>query len=166
MKAGAGLLAGHPVPGLALRLQDGEIIVAGAHVNAGYLDPTQDAATKIREGARIWHRTGDAGRLDDAGRLWLTGRHGAEVRTTTAILHPFAIEVAARSWPGVRQAALMPGGGTPCLVIEGQTHHLPDWQERAATLGLVRVTPIRHMPMDRRHASKIDRAALTRRGFG
>ncbi|PWK62113.1 AMP-binding protein [Roseicyclus mahoneyensis] len=166
MDAGAGLLAGHPVPGIDLRLQHGEILVAGAHVNAGYLDPAHDAENKIREDGRIWHRTGDAGRLDGAGRLWLLGRAGAEVRTDAATLHPFAVEVAARTWPGVRQAALMPGKGSPCLVIEGTASHLQDWQARARALGIVRVTAIRRMPMDRRHASKIDRAALARRDLG
>ncbi|MEM8880538.1 MAG: AMP-binding protein, partial [Pseudomonadota bacterium] len=33
MQNGGGLLAGHPVPGLSLRLKDDEIQVAGAHVN-------------------------------------------------------------------------------------------------------------------------------------
>ena len=166
MDRGEGLLVGHPVPGLDLRLQDGEILVAGDHVNTGYLDPAHDADNKLREDGRIWHRTGDAGRIDDAGRLWLQGRAGAQVRTRTANLHPFAVEVAARTWPGVRQVALMPGKDAPRLVIEGDAAHLTDWQARAADLGLGHVTPIRKMPMDRRHASKIDRAALRRQGLG
>lgn len=166
MDGGAGLLVGPPVPGLDLRLQDGEILVAGAHMNAGYLDPAHDADNKIREDGRIWHRTGDAGRIDNTGRLWLLGRAGAEVRTGTTILHPFAVEVAARTWPGVRQVALMPGKDAPLLVIEGNATHLPDWQARARSLGLAQITPIARMPMDRRHASKIDRAALKARGLG
>ncbi len=166
MDGGAGLLVGHPVAGLDLRIEQGEILVAGDHVNGGYLDPAQDKDTKIRDGTRIWHRTGDAGRLDAQGRLWLLGRAGAEVRRGESMLHPFAVEVAARTWPGVRQAALMPGAGHPRLVIEGDAGHLPDWQARATALGLGQITPIRKMPMDRRHASKIDRAALKARGLG
>ena len=166
MDAGAGLLVGHPVPGLGLRIEAGEILVAGAHVNRGYLDPAQDRDSKIRDGTRIWHRTGDAGRIDDRGRLWLLGRAGAEVRLGEILLHPFAVEVAARTWPGVRQAALMPGAGRPRLVIEGDAGHLPDWNRLAGALGPLRVSPIDRMPMDRRHASKIDRAALRARGLG
>ena len=166
MDTGAGLLVGPPVPGLDLRLQDGEIFVAGDHVNTGYLDPAHDAGNKLREDGRIWHRTGDAGRIDAQGRLWLLGRAGAEVRLGATTLHPFAIEVAARGWPGVRQAALMPGNDAPRLVIEGDAAHLTDWRTRAADLGLGHVTPIRKMPMDRRHASKIDRAALRALGHG
>lgn len=49
MAGGAGLLAGVPVEGPALRIVEGEIWVAGAHVNAHYLDPAMEAGTKVRE---------------------------------------------------------------------------------------------------------------------
>lgn len=81
MQAGAGLLAGPPVPGIALRIEDGEIWVSGDHVVAGYLDPARDVETKRHIDGVTWHRTGDAGRLEPDGRLWLLGRHGAQVKT-------------------------------------------------------------------------------------
>lgn len=53
----------------------GEIAVSGEHVQAGYLgDPEGERRNKIRDGARVWHRTGDAGYLDRRGRLFLMGR--------------------------------------------------------------------------------------------
>ena len=156
MKAGAGLLAGRPVKGLELRIQDGEILVAGAHVNSGYLDPARDAETKIPDGDRIWHRTGDAGRMDENGRLWLQGRHGAEV----CGLHPFSVEAAARTWPGVKAAALIGLQGKPLLVIEGNPAELQNWQNRARAFLDLRVHPLRKIPMDRRHRSKVDYASL------
>lgn len=157
MRGGKGLLAGHPVAGLELRIEGGEILVAGAHVNRGYLDPTRDAETKVNDGDRIWHRTGDAGHLDAEGRLWLLGRHGAEV----AGLHPFAIETAARTWPGVTAAALAAIRGKPYLAIEGDAAHLEHWQKAASELGDVRVCPLQRIPLDRRHRSKVDYPALT-----
>ncbi|MBF9031625.1 AMP-binding protein [Rhodobacterales bacterium HKCCE3408] len=157
MAGGAGLLAGAPVAAVNLRLIDDEIVVAGDHVNTGYLDPSDDAATKIAEGGRIWHRTGDAGRLDETGRLWLLGRHGAVQDGPEGRLYPFAVELAAEGWPGVHRAALSRDAHGPVLVIEGTGDH----RRRAAALGLPRVRQMK-IPMDRRHRSKVDYTALAR----
>ncbi|MEM9249654.1 MAG: AMP-binding protein [Pseudomonadota bacterium] len=161
MRAGDGLLVGTPEPDLHLRIEDDEILVAGPHVNAGYLDPRHDAENKVNRDGVIWHRTGDAGRRDAAGRLWLLGRHGSEVEVKGKRVLPFTVEVAARFWPGVRQAALVSHRKAPCLVLEGDPAHLPTWQRRASALGLSGVVPLDAIPMDRRHASKIDRRALS-----
>jgi len=160
MNAGHGLLAGHPVSGISLRIDKDEIQVAGAHVNRGYLDPAHDAENKIRDGATIWHRTGDAGHLDAQGRLWLLGRMGTDVKIGGHIRYPFAVEVAARQWPGVRQCALMTAEGTACLVVEGDKAQAALWQPNARDLGIFRVVHVPTMPMDKRHHSKIDRKSL------
>jgi acyl-CoA synthetase (AMP-forming)/AMP-acid ligase II len=147
MRTGSGLLVGRPVT--PVRIVEDEIQVAGEHVVQGYLDPAHDAAIKVREGGTVWHRTGDGGRFDEQGRLWLRGRIGARV----AGLWPFEIEAPARFWPGVRRAALTRG---PVLVIEGDARFLPEWQAASAI-------PVKHLPripVDRRHGSKIDQAAL------
>src|SRR5206468_12706980 len=92
--AAGGLCAGHPVPEIAVRLvrpadtpielgkegwpglevrpgEIGEVVVAGEHVVAGYWnDPQADRRNKIRDGTRVWHRTGDGARFDSEGRLW------------------------------------------------------------------------------------------------
>ncbi|MCH8072646.1 MAG: AMP-binding protein, partial [Proteobacteria bacterium] len=101
-REGAGLLVGKPVRGCAVRiiqsqpgcafgpLRDesfanlclatgatGEIVVSGEHVISGYADPARDRESKIQVQDTVWHRTGDAGYFDDAGRLWLLGRCAA-----------------------------------------------------------------------------------------
>ncbi len=162
MTEGQGLLVGRPVPGLKLRIAGVEIQVAGAHVNAGYLNPIHDADNKIHDAGTIWHRTGDAGHLDDQGRLWVVGRTGSQVALPQGRTFPFQIEVAAHGWDGVTQCALIATAAGPCLVIEGDASHLPTWQIRARDIGIATVRPVSRMPMDRRHASKIDRAALLR----
>lgn len=156
MRTGAGLLAGTPIPEIQLWLDDGEIVVTGDHVNKGYLDSRQDSANKVWADGRIWHRTGDAGRIDGKGRLWLLGRHEQRIGP----LYPFAVEVAARTWPGARAAALARVDGRAVLAIEGDRSCEAEWRRRAATLGDVAVTWIDAVPLDRRHRSKVDYARL------
>ncbi|MDD7969957.1 AMP-binding protein [Roseinatronobacter sp. HJB301] len=160
MYGGQGLLVGHPVAGIRLRIQNNEIQVAGAHVNRGYLDPAHDAQNKVRDGATIWHRTGDAGRLDAQGRLWLLGRMGTDVKIDGRMCYPFSVEVAARQWPGVRQCALIAVNDVACLAIEGDKAQAASWRTHAAAFGINRVVHVATMPMDKRHRSKIDRESL------
>ncbi len=157
---GYGLLVGHPVDAVQLRIVDTEIQVAGDHVNTGYLDPTRDAETKVYDGDTIWHRTGDAGKLDDEGRLWLLGRVGDQVMTESGVQYPFAVETAARMWPGVARVALMELHDVPVLVVEGDANQIKLWRAQAAAFGIKDVRHISAIPLDKRHHSKVDRNAL------
>ena len=184
MGQGAGLLAGPPVPevqlallrpGLgplgaplseaafdALRVPDGapgEIAVAGAHVLPGYVGGEGDAEVKITAGAARWHRTGDLGRLDAQGRLWLLGRVAAAGDVARGEPLPFAVEAAARAVPGVRRAALVVDGGRRVLAVEG----LVDTEAVRAGLAwahLDAVVRLKRIPLDRRHHAKVDLPAL------
>jgi long-chain acyl-CoA synthetase len=64
---------GRPMPPVQMRIApDGEIQFAGPTLFKGYWnDPAATAAAFTDDG---WYRTGDIGRLDDAGRLVLMGR--------------------------------------------------------------------------------------------
>jgi olefin beta-lactone synthetase len=156
MANGQGLLAGRPIPEISVELRDNEVFVAGAHVNDGYLDPADDASTKSRKEGRLWHRTGDAGRIDDQGRLWLLGRKEA----AAGGLFPFAVETAALSWPGVRQAALLAGAGRARLAISGEALDLADLNRRLTQLGDIELIELDAVPMDKRHNSKADYVRL------
>lgn len=158
MRGGRGLLAGRPVPGIDVRFEDDEILVAGDHVVRGYLDLADAARTKVLHEGRVWHRTGDAGSLDGEGRLWLRGRHGAKAGD----FYPFEVEVQAREWPGVVDAALARGErGEPILALVGKEGPGDRWAARCAILG-VRITRLDRIPKDRRHGSKVDQAELER----
>jgi acyl-[acyl-carrier-protein]-phospholipid O-acyltransferase/long-chain-fatty-acid--[acyl-carrier-protein] ligase len=75
--------AGHPLPGVTLRIvdpesftplgpnQDGLVLVKGPNVMQGYLDRADLTAAAFHDG---WYITGDVGLLDDDGFLKLTGR--------------------------------------------------------------------------------------------
>lgn len=156
MANGAGLLAGTPIPEIEVDIRDHEVFVAGPHVNQGYLNPADDKSTKSISGGKLWHRTGDAARRDEQGRLWLLGRREA----ASGGLFPFAVEIAALSWPGVRKAALLAGEGRAKLALSGDGLDRAALQERAAKLGPIDVVILREVPMDKRHNSKADYARL------
>jgi len=158
MDGGGGILTGRPVAQLRLRIVDDEIQVTGPNVNKGYLDPAQDVTTKQTDSAGvIWHRTGDAGWIDAQGRLWLLGRLEGRVGR----LFPFGVEAVARCWPQVRSAALCAGPqGRPVLALTGEAASLEDWRRRARDLGIDDVVLLDDMPLDRRHASKVEYVRL------
>ncbi|MFZ5569408.1 MAG: AMP-dependent synthetase/ligase [Thermodesulfobacteriota bacterium] len=64
---------GRPLPGIELKIAaDGEIMVRGDIVFPGYLNqPELNRTTLTPDG---WIYTGDLGKLDDDGYLWITGR--------------------------------------------------------------------------------------------
>ncbi len=156
METGAGLLAGAPVSQTRVQIIDDEIVVTGDHVNKGYLDGYGDRENKILIDGQIWHCTGDAGRFDDQGRLWLRGRCLAKVGS----IFPFEIEVAARSWPSVNAAALIPHSGKAILAIAGKNGNFKIWQDNAKKLGTIVVVHVKEIPLDKRHRSKVDYASL------
>lgn len=156
MRTGAGLLAGPVIPEARIQVLDDEIIVTGEHVNKSYLDGVGDDANKFKRDGEIWHKTGDAGHVDEQGRLWLLGRKEGKAGNH----YPFSIEVAARFWPGVRRVALVPGTGSPVLAVEGDEACCKHWMHLAEQHGGIRVHSVGRIPLDRRHRSKVDYVAL------
>ncbi|WP_103338316.1 class I adenylate-forming enzyme family protein [Amycolatopsis sp. CA-126428] len=91
---------GRIVPGMEARITDGEVEVRGLSMMDGYLGGPEVGAG--------WLRTGDLGRFDDEGYLYLldraddvvvVGEHGTKVATT-------AVEHALATHPAVRSAAV------------------------------------------------------------
>ncbi|ORT59790.1 long-chain fatty acid--CoA ligase [Streptomyces sp. CB03238] len=64
---------GRPLPGTAVRIaEDGEVLLRGGHVFAGYWDAERgEAVPAVTDG---WLATGDLGALDEDGYLTITGR--------------------------------------------------------------------------------------------
>ncbi len=117
--AGAGVPLGLPVPEAAVSIMDnegreqkvgvpGEIWVAGDHVAAGYLGGAAvDAPHKCYDAdGRLWHRMGDAGYRDEAGRLWIVGRTHTLLRKAGLVVYPVPVEAAVEALHFVARAAL------------------------------------------------------------
>jgi long-chain acyl-CoA synthetase len=98
---------GRPMPPVEMRLaDDGEIQFRGPTIFKGYWnDPEATAAAFTADG---WYRTGDIGRLDDAGRLVLMGR------TKDIIVLPNGLNV----YPEDIENALRTAGLRDSVVIE------------------------------------------------
>lgn len=150
--------------------ETGEIIVAGEHVLRGYLDdPASERMAKIRDGDRIWHRTGDAARFDAHGRLWLMGRVRERVQRGAETWWGAPAEVRALRDPRVAHATYLGApdlrlGQRAVLVVESADRWTPS--ERAALIARVAPSPVdelvvvRRIPRDPRHASKTDAESL------
>ncbi len=88
----------------------GEITVRGPHVKDRYdrLWGTQQASAQPVG----WHRTGDVGELDQQGRLWVAGRLAHVISTTDGPVTPYAVERAVMTLPEVAQCAVVGVGPT------------------------------------------------------
>ena len=69
---------GRPLPGIEVKIAEpdgatgvGEVIARGRNVMAGYWENESATAEAIRDG---WFHTGDLGRFDEKGNLYLVGR--------------------------------------------------------------------------------------------
>jgi long-chain acyl-CoA synthetase len=63
---------GKPLPGVEVKIaDDGEVLIKGPNIFQGYYKNEQASAETLDQG---WLHTGDLGRLDDDGFLYITGR--------------------------------------------------------------------------------------------
>ncbi|MFK5633290.1 alpha/beta fold hydrolase [Ornithinimicrobium sp. LYQ103] len=162
----------------------GEIVVRGPHVKDRY--DKQWARQDASDRPHGWHRTGDVGHLDRDGRLWVEGRLAHLLVTAEGPVTPYAVEERVRAVPGVADVALVgvgPRGTEQAVVVVVPERRLgpvargtgaPLGHRRLASEDLTREVrsvagvPVAAvllrdwLPVDVRHASKIDRTALAR----
>ncbi len=62
---------GQALPGLTVEIRDGEIVAKGPNIMKGYYNRPEETAEVIKDG---WLYTGDLGRLEKGGFLYITGR--------------------------------------------------------------------------------------------
>jgi o-succinylbenzoate---CoA ligase len=106
--------AGRPLEGVSVRILDdhrmdaatdaiGGIWIRGPVVMPAYLHPTELNAASFMDG---WYFTGDKGRLDADGRLWIAGRSDAMILTGGENVYPEEIEAIVGAHPCVADVAV------------------------------------------------------------
>lgn len=128
---------GTPMPLVDVRLIDddgapvgvggeGEILLKGAHMSAGYWNKPEATAEAIRDG---WFHTGDLGRVDEDGHYSIAGRKKDMIISGGANIYPAEIERLLEDHPAVAGVAVIgvpdpKWGEVPKAIIEtapGQT---------------------------------------------
>lgn len=196
----AGTCVGFPAPGVTLRIIPisdeeistwdeslalppyavGEIAVKGPAATKSYVNREHSTRlAKIREGATIWHRMGDLGYLDAAGRLWFYGRKSHRVQLADSCLYTEPCEMVFNQHPDVYRSALVGiqrgGAAAAAIIIEPEAGRLPAspaarerfTQELLAlgaqhpmTAGIATILFHPSFPVDIRHNAKIFREKL------
>ena len=151
----------------------GEVLVRAPWVSDGYdqLWRTQrDARPSDAEG-QVWHRSGDVGHLDADGRLWIEGRAVHVIHSARGPVTPVPVEVTVERLDGIDRCAAVGIGPLGCqqLVVVVEDASAPDGLADDAVARRVRaalaepvaaVLSVVALPVDIRHNTKIDRAAV------
>jgi len=188
---GNGVCVGRPLPGVLVLISPldhegraeaplavapyvtGEICISAAHVKQRYdrLWATERSSSRNPG----WHRSGDVGHFDDDGRLWVEGRLVHVVTTAAGPVTPVGVEQRVEALPEVDAAAVagvgpagtqqvilvvVPAGVGPSGVLAGP--ELSSAVRTAAGIPVAAVLVATRLPVDIRHASKVDRAAVAR----
>jgi acyl-CoA synthetase (AMP-forming)/AMP-acid ligase II len=78
----------------------GEVVIRGEVVTGGYADNSEANARSFANG---WFRTGDQGRFDDDGYLFLTGRLKEQINRGGEKISPLEVDMVLLDHPAVQQ---------------------------------------------------------------
>ncbi len=98
---------GFPLPGVELRLEgdeEGEILLRGPNVFAGYWERPQESSESFTDG---WFRTGDLGTFDPDGYLRILGRSKELIISGGLNVYPREVEDVLLEHPGVAEVAVV-----------------------------------------------------------
>ncbi len=95
---------GFPLPGVDVRLVEGEIQVRGPNVFSGYWERPEATAEAFADG---WFRTGDLGELDPDGYLRILGRSKELIITGGLNVYPREVEDVLAGHPDVAEVAVV-----------------------------------------------------------
>ena len=117
---------GRPMPNVEVRFaQDGELLVRGPSVFGGYWNRPEETAAALREG---WFHTGDIGRQDEDGFLYITDRKKDLIKTSGGkFIAPQPIEAKLKACPLVAEAVVLGDGRNYAVALL-----VPDWSVVAA----------------------------------
>ncbi len=160
--------AGRPLQGVEVRTEREEILVRGPSVMLGYLDDPE-ATTRALAGG--WLHTGDLGRVDPSGRLFVHGRGDGVVKCAGERVGLDEVASVLRECPGVADACVvaLPDealGARLIAFIESTPEVVPAARRTLREKLLPAKRPGQIIALDalpRMPSGKIDRQALQRR---
>lgn len=126
---------GRPLPGVEVRIaDDGEILTRGPHVMRGYWNRPDATAHTVRDG---WLHTGDLGRLDEEGYLYITGRKKELIVTASGKnIAPVLIESLLLQDPCIQQVMVVGDGRNYLTALV-----VPDRERIARALDVAELSP-------------------------
>lgn len=142
----------------------GEIVVTGTYVLQHYINNDEaERRHKIIVDKEIWHRTGDAGRMDENGNLFLYGLCREMIDWHGRVIYPVLAAYSVKTLLNVSNAALLDYNDKLVLFIESENKTSADTAK--GRLGNILpqdtvVKQIKSIPTDPRHNTKIDYAEL------
>lgn len=164
--------AGKPLPCVEVRflshpdLPDGEILLRSPTQMSGFFG--LDESPIDAEG---WLHTGDLGRLDDKGNLWITGRCKDMIIRGGENIAPAAIERALMSIPGVAETVVFGvphrdlGEEVMAVVVTEAELTQQQLQEQLrgqiASFAVPSRWRIQREPLATNHTGKVDKAAIS-----
>ncbi|MBA4392697.1 MAG: hypothetical protein C0407_03995 [Desulfobacca sp.] len=84
--------------------EDGELLIRGDHICAGYLNKPEETAEAIKEG---WFHTGDLARVDEDGHLAIVGRKKDMYISGGINIYPAEVEWVIETHPQIAAAAVI-----------------------------------------------------------
>ncbi|WP_062307981.1 AMP-dependent synthetase/ligase [Demequina subtropica] len=156
---------GHPIAGCEVKLaDDGEILVRGVNVFAGYWNAPEATAAAVQDG---WFATGDLGEISD-GALTITGRKKEIlVLSSGKNIQPAVLEDSIRSHPAIQDSVVIGDGRhfvSAVVTLDSAmlpgwlaAHHLPEMSlEQASTHDRVRELIGRAIAAANEHVSRAE----------
>jgi long-chain acyl-CoA synthetase len=132
---------GLPFPGIEVRTdEEGEILVRGANVMQGYYKKTEGTAAVFTEDG--WFKTGDVGRLDERGHLFITDRKKELFKLSNGkYVAPQLVESFIKQSQYVSQVIVVGAGRKQPIALI-----VPDWEVLTAALP---------SPQEEKHTSRV-----------
>lgn len=95
---------GQALPGLTMEIRDGEIVAKGPNIMKGYYNRPEETAEVLKDG---WLYTGDLGKIDKDGFLYITGRKKEIIVLPNGKnINPVELEEKLHNIPEVNEAAV------------------------------------------------------------
>jgi acyl-CoA synthetase (AMP-forming)/AMP-acid ligase II len=144
---------------------DGEILVRSPTQMSGYIGEESDPID-----AEGWLHTGDLGRLDEDGHLWITGRSKDMIIRGGENIAPSAVERALLALPEVEDAVVFglpdPDLGEDVAAVLVASGELDEsglrerLRDDLASFAIPRHWLVRDEPFPTNHAGKVERAVV------